>query len=198
MTDRLVTPDEVASLIGNIDASDANLVRLTDAVCAEAVRYCARKFFYGTDRVEICRGYGDDRIFLSDSPIAQLTEVRVDANRVFGDDTIVTISQFMVSAGYDDPRIWWPGNLFPDGNGVVQVKWSGGYYPTADSDPLHVPKVPEDLRAALIDEIVARVNRGGAEVLKTESIGSYSYERFDGRFSPSSKAVLESYRFRSA
>lgn len=199
MTDRIVTADDVATFLGNgADAADPSLLRLTDAVCAEVQRYCARKFLYVADRAEIVRGWGDDRIFLADAPIAVLTEVRVDSNRLFGADTIIPTSQFAVSAGYDDPRIWWPGNSFPDGNGVVKVTWSGGYYPTADTDPAHLPKMPEDLRSAIIDEIAARCMRGSSEKMKSESIGAYSYTRFDGRFSPSTQAILNAYRFRTA
>jgi hypothetical protein len=197
MTDRIVTVEEVAQILGDVPPDDANLTRLVDAVCAEASRYChplGRNFFYAVDRVDVVRGWGQDRVFLPNAPIMTLTEVRVDSSREFGDSTIIPISQFVIHAGYEDPRIWWPGYCFPDGVGTVQVKWTGGYYPGGDVDPAHLPHMPEDLRGVLIDEIVARCKRGPGEVMKSESIGAYSYDRFDGRWNANTKAVLNSYR----
>jgi hypothetical protein len=190
----LVTPDEVAAFLGSgVSASDPNLIRLTNAIIADAIRRTGRRFLFA-ERVEYAQGYGMDYLFVRESPIASLTEVRIDASGGFDDTTIIPLTEFFWNTSNDrDTRIWRKGKWFPEGPRVAMITYKAGWYPAADTDPTHVPLLPEDIRMAIIDEIAARSIRGATDLMKSERIGEYSYTRFDGTVSPATGAIFSSY-----
>lgn len=185
----LISGNDVAAAL-NLTSFDTNLSRIVAAVDAWAKRYCGRDFEFA-ERTEVVQGYGASVVFLRESPIAELIEVRIDSTGVFADDTIVPLSNFTFFA--DDRRsLYYIGGFFPESPRAVKVTYRGGYY--TDNDEAHTPQVPADLREALILEAAVRYQRGPSEKMKSETIGSYSYTRFDDAVSPDVKAMLRPYR----
>jgi hypothetical protein len=185
----LVTPEEAASFIGGeANAQDPTLVRLTAAVCSAVQKSCGRFFEYA-ERTDYVRGFGLDYVFLTDAPIAEIVEVRIDPTGLFAGGT-VPIDQFFFRPGEDDRRLWWRNGKFPEADIVARVTRRAGYQVTGDTQP----QLPADIKTVILDEIAARIQRGSAEVMKSETIGSYSYTRFDGAFNPQNLAWLRPYR----
>lgn len=183
----IVTKEEAAAFL-SVPAADVE--RITAAIDADVKRYCGRSFERKAI-VEYSRGYNSDVIFLRESPIEVITEVRVDASGLLGADTIVTdLTAFVV----EDQRLYYRGSFFPEGPRVARVTYTAGYWPATATDPTQVPKMPEDLRDAVLQLIAERHRQGVGERLKSESIGAYSFTRFDGDMNPAVKRVLRSYK----
>lgn len=186
----LITSEEVAAFAGV--ANDSTAQRITAAVIAWCERKTGRTF-ERKSRTAIVRGYGSSVIFLPERPIHQITEVRVDACGEFGADAIVTdLTKFLFDSA-EDSRVWWSDGYFPEGPRVAKVTFLAGYYDiTAAAE--NVPKVPQDLREALINEAAQRIKRNGAEKMKSASAGAYSYTRFDTEVDPAVQEVIRGYR----
>lgn len=196
MPDAIVTPEEVASFLGGAAyAEDPSLVRLTEAVNQHVQRVCGRTFLYA-ERTEIVRGYGVPYVFLRESPIAALVEVRIDCAGEFGEDTIVALDQFAfeTDVNRDSNILRWKDGRFPEAARAAQVTYSAGFHPIDFEGDLVTARMPQDLRTMIIDEICARAKRGSDEELKSASLGDYSFTRFDGVMNPSNRKILRSYR----
>ncbi len=105
----------------------------------------------------------------------------------------------------EDNRLVWHEGAFDNGSEVVRITYSGGYGaspPEAPSDP---PQMPADLKRAVIKIIASEYRNsnstvGTGEKFKSESIGAYSYTRFENDntnsfpYDPAVESVLDSYR----
>lgn len=177
----LVLDADVATALGV--AVDANLTRLNKAVDAHVKKFCGRTFERLVDRVEYVRGYYSDMVFLREDPVESITEVRIDPTAKFGADTIVTdLTAFWTEGN----RLYYRGGYFDEGPRVGKITLTSGYAAGA--------AMPADLTDVVIQLIAEKLNQGFSERLKSESIGSYSYTRFDGAITPAIRAVLNSYK----
>jgi len=186
----LITVQEVADVLG-VDASDAVLIRLVKSTDEWAKRSLGRRF----ERAEYTlypRGYGNQQIFLRESPIRSLIEIRVDPTGVFGDDTIVddlTPFKFDPDPDNDDPTItytgygyfrgpaWWP---FPELKNAIQVKVEAGWWPPSQTN--HTADVPEDLREKLIERAVIKFREAGDDLneeMQSVRSGDRSWTKFE-------------------
>jgi hypothetical protein len=178
----LITAAECANTLG-IAADDALLVRLVSSTDAWIKKSMGRKFERAVT-TEVVRGYGLNYVFLRESPIVALIEVRVDYwHGLFGDDTIVsdlTGFSFNTDPSLDDNRLWYVNMLaplaipspswgFPDAPRATQVTYEAGF----DAD------IPEDLREKLIERVCAKWKQGPDEEMKQESQGDRAWTKFD-------------------
>src|SRR6478672_8860190 len=185
----LITYAEVADLTGT-SATDALLIRTVNATDAWARRSFGRQF--ARDTYELYpRGFGRDTIWLRESPIRQLIEIRVDPYARFGDDTVISdLTQFRFSPDpFDDDNMVtfngcsynmgphrWP---FPEMARAIRVTVEAGWWMPDDPNPDHVCDLPEDLRDRLIERAVIRFKQGSDEEMKSVSQGDRSFTKFD-------------------
>jgi hypothetical protein len=195
----LVTVADVGALLGIADPSaDALLNLVVPAMDRWVKSRCGRTFEHGAF-VEFVAGYGDGRIYLRESPIAAVTEVRVDSRGVFGAETIIDPTNFVFDSTRDDARLFYIDNCFPEGPRTVKVSYTAGYYAYGDTTGGHVPTLPEDLHLAIIEEIVDRYQADNTpgERMKSETLGDYSYMRFDTTIDPRRRSVIDRYKRRA-
>lgn len=150
----IITAAEVATILG-VSATDPVLVALVAGANQYALTECRPRTFEKKDRVEYCRGFGLDFLFLRESPIASIAEVRVDSTGVFADDSIVAdLTLFAFNPDEDDPRLWYRGTAFPEGPRVVRVSYNAGYAAANGAAG------PDDLRAELLADVCAQFKLG--------------------------------------
>lgn len=184
----IINYTEAASAVGGSE-SDPTLQRVVRAIDADVKGFLAPRLLeWEPARDEVLRGYGTPTVFLQLWPVTRIAEVRVDATGVLGDDTIVEqiadiddltlgVARFAVRNG---ALTWLDGN-FPEGPETVSVLYAGGFWPADGTDdvPTHVPKMPEDIRDAALELFVERWSSRATGLMKSESIGGYSYTRDD-------------------
>jgi hypothetical protein len=191
----LITYDECADLLG-VSPTDTLLQRLVKSTDSWAKQRLGRQFERTTYTL-YPRGFGVSRIFLRESPIRQLIEIRIDPTGQFGDNTIVDIGQFAFNPDPfdDDPavtfigigwwgefrdsaaaglrRFWWP---FPELTNAIQVKVEAGWW--AADDTGHDSDLPGELREKLIERVAAKYKQGPNEEMQNERQGDYSWQKF--------------------
>lgn len=173
----LITVAEAAAFL-DADASDTTLIRLTATADAFVKGWCGRAFERTVGNVETLQGWGTDTVFLRESPVETITEVRIDWAGVFGADTIQSdLTQFVADAH----RLVYLNGRFPEGRRVVKVTTTAGYA-TAD--------IPQDLRAVTLEIVAEMFRRGPAEKLASEKAGT----RFMSVLAPSQAVVLNRYK----
>jgi hypothetical protein len=168
----LITTSEVATLLGV--TADANLTRIVAAV-QEDFRRATGRTFERVERTEYVQGFGPriDYVFLREAPIAEVTEVRLDSSGVLGAETAVDdLTAFVFDSTADDFRLTYIAGYFAEGRRVARVTYTAGYYSHDDPDAENVPKLPQDLRDGLIEEVVARWRRGTNEQMQAENVSS--------------------------
>lgn len=175
----LIKDTEVAALL-NVPL-DAQITNATNAVNADVLRGTARTF-ERKSRVVTLAGYGLDYLFLPEAPIFSVTEVRIDASGKFDDSSIISdLTQFHFETSEEsrdfDFRLFWSGGYFPEGPRTSRITLDCGYYPADDPNESHQPRVPEDLRQAMIVEAAQRARRGAGEKYQSASLGDFSYTR---------------------
>lgn len=191
--DPIVTSSEIASELGI--TNDLALGRITAAANEFVRNYCARDFTYAA-RTERVRGTGHPVIFLREEPVEAITEVRIDRFGAFGADTIVEdLGCFAVEGN----RLIYINGYFPEawrGHSTVQVTYAAGYRPAGNVAAAlqEKPALPEQLREAVFLLVGERVSRGNGELMKSESMGSYSYTRFEGSLTPVVRGLLRKFK----
>lgn len=169
----IITVAEAADWLKDVTlATDAQFQRLVAAADAFVKHYCARDF-ERAERTEYPRSHGGSILWLREKPIAAVAEIRIDPTHQLAVDSAIELTDVV----YEDDRVYLLG-YWPEGSHVVMVTYTGGYWPASDTDPLHIPKMPEDLREVTLDLVARAQRRGSTEVMQSESLGSYSYTRF--------------------
>lgn len=181
----LISASDCADLLG-ILPTDKLLVRLVASTDAWIKRSLGRTFERDV-RTEFVRGYGVDYVYVRESPIIEITEVRIDPCGKFSDSTIVTdLTRFTFDPDplNDDNRVFYAGgregfqlghgyyagaNWFPEGERVAQITYEAGF----DDD------IPVDLSEQLIERVAAKYKQGPDEEMKTERQGDRSWEKFE-------------------
>ncbi len=177
----LITAAEVATPL-SVSPTDANLVRIVKATDAWAKRSLGRQFERATYELRP-RGYGRDHpVFLCESPIRELTEVRVDRDGKFGSDTIVDLAEFSFNSDpfADDCKLRYIDGYFPEGSNTVRVTLVAGWWPADDAG--HTCDLPDDLRELLIERAAIKYREGGdtiGEEMQSTGAGDRSWTKFE-------------------
>jgi hypothetical protein len=178
----LITYAEVADLAG-ASPSDAFLMRTVKATDTWAKKRLGRSFERAT-YILYPRGFGGYTIWLRESPIRHITEIRIDPPGVFGDDSIVTdlsLFTFNPDSFADDSKLTYMGRAsrrwpFPEISNAIRVTCEAGWWPADDPD--HDCDVPEDLRERLVERAVVRFKQGADEETQSVSQGDRSTTKF--------------------
>jgi hypothetical protein len=153
----LVTFEEVKAALPYIEDTDETMVALLiNEACARANRY-TRRTLESKVHEEILDGNGKDFVVLSNWPVTDFDEVRLDLERQFGDDTIVDPGDYSVDTVNALVRFVYD---LPDRPGCVKVKYTAGYV-----------TVPYDLKGAIIDIVALLWKRrtGGGIGIKSQA-----------------------------
>lgn len=165
----LITAAEVADTLGGLSPTDTLLVSVVNDTDAWAKRALGRNFERKT-YTETVRGYGHPYVFLRESPIRALTEVRIDPFGVFADDTVIDdLASFTFDAdpNHDNSKLSWAGLFgvdlpayvmsgyvsaawlpFSESARAAQVTYEAGWWPA--DDQVNTPDLPSDLRGRLV------------------------------------------------
>lgn len=190
----LVTHADAAAYAGVAD--DPAFKRLHLAVEKGLKRYCGREFEQAT-YTEIVAGYGHATVFLRETPIHEITEVRIDASGAFGEDTALDADALALMwwAGPNRNSVEYRGGWFPEGRRVARFVYSAGYFPTTEEDPELAPFIiPEDLQELVLELVKLRVTTGGTERFASESFGSHSFSRFAAGVDPVLRAEINRWK----
>jgi hypothetical protein len=182
----IVTYDAAAKRIGE------NSVNLAFRECVDTadrvIKTRLGRELDGGTYTEYLRGFGGRIAFAKEDPIVSITELRVDWSGTLGDDTVVDLT----GTFFDANRIYYPVG-FPDGPRVARIVYVAGF---SDTDPTF-QKFPADLKGVamrLIMRMWKQSSSGAGEEFKSETLGEYSYARFDDAFSDADRAVLDAYK----
>jgi hypothetical protein len=199
-----------AAVGGTANDADPNFRRIVFAANQSVCSDCRRTFErLGLDsnsnrltRVEYPRGYGSDMVWLKEDPVRSIVEVRVDRYGAFDEGTILDPSAYVLTPGgghvpatirLATPCLSWSLRYFPEGVRVVQVTYDGGYDPRNEQQVPTELEMPDDIRDEVIRRIARRWSRGTAEVMKSETMGAYSYTRMDSA-DEDERRVIRKYR----
>lgn len=183
----LVTNAEAAAACGEPGkATDAEFISMVAGIDAYVRTWLGRDFV-SAERTERTQGYGA-RLFLRESPITAVAEIRLDETGLFAAESIIAdLTPFTWDA--NDPErneLFYTGgsNYFPAAPRSVQVKYTGGY-----------TTLPEDLRRGLLRMIQVAYRQGSREVFSNVSeAGGSSFTRFEKGFDPLTRALLLNYK----
>lgn len=191
----LITAAECATLLG-VASTDVDLVRLVSAINTDAVRSIGRTF-ERKERAEYVSGYGLDYVFVREPPILSISEVVVYASPS-DTGTSVDIDQFIWDDAWqaDDSKVTWVTGFFGEQQRAARITYVGGFYATDDTDPDHLPRVPDDLRSAMIDRVIVQFKLGVDATLGASSFsqGDQSLSRTDDPTVKALAAVYARYR----
>jgi hypothetical protein len=187
----IITASEAADTLG-VSSTDTRLVSLVKSTSEWAQQQLGRLFVRDTYVLKP-RGFGGEVIWLRESPIRRLIEIRVDITGQFGDNTIVAdLTQFRFNTDpFEDKNTlryngagWWGTDPdygrwrwpFPEASEAIQVTLEAGWW--AADDPDHESDLPADLREKLVERVCAKYRQGGDEELKSMSQGDRSESKF--------------------
>lgn len=162
----LITFAEVGEALG-VSPTDAQLIRAVKSTDQWARQNLGRQFKRDTYTL-YPRGYGRNVIWIRESPVRAITEIRIDPYGRFGDDTIVTdLTRFRWNPDpFDDDnkieffgggwfgnhssigRWWWP---FPELTNAIKITVEAGWWLPDDEGHADDYDLPEDLREKLIE-----------------------------------------------
>lgn len=173
----IVSYADAATFVGDAAlATDAAFQAAHDAAEGFVRLYCRRQFDFARYTVRLIGG--DQWSVTLPENIITLVEVRLDRYGEFDSSTIADLPRFMI----DGRTLTSLDTIMPLGPwgraaSTVQVVFDGGYYDVDDVDPLHVPKMPADLRRAVMKITASEWRGGSGERFKSETLGEYSYTR---------------------
>lgn len=178
----IVTQQEAADFFDDPLFTEPQQQMFVSAADAFVKRYCGRPFERGT-YTEIIALNGNAAYTSED--ITSIGDVYADQFQQWGSETLVDPANVTV----DGNRIifgagYWPPNYYSGyyagagaGEKVVKVTYTGGFWPWDDPDPLHVPKIPDDLRFATLRIVMTNRERGVRQFYESEVFKHYSYDR---------------------
>lgn len=165
----LITTAEVADTLPGLSLTDSLLVDIVADSDSWVKRSLGRNFERQT-YTEVVRGEGHPYVFLRESPIWEIVEVRIDPYGVFGADTIVSdLTQFAFDPdpNHDSSKLMWTGSYgvdlpayvtsgyvaaswlpFPECARAAQITHKAGWW--AADDPENASDLPYDLRGRVV------------------------------------------------
>ncbi len=152
----LITWELAKSLLNLLDEDQEKVEFLINGASEQAERITGRLLGYRTFD-DYLPGNGSNKLFLPLFPVYQITDIRIDPDRVFGDDTIVTDYDLENTTGI----IYLFDSVFPDSRKSIKIQYSGGYSkaPSGGESP-----VPADLQSAILE--IVKWNFGRFQGLK--------------------------------
>ena len=146
----LITWAFAKSMLDYDDEDQVKAEFLINAASIRASKIAGRKLSYISNE-DYFQGTGTDTLLLSLFPVNKLNELRIDASRVFGDDTIVTEYEVDEDAGI----LHLLDSVFPEGRKTVKIIYTTGYSKEPGVDLI---ETPSDLQSAILE--IVRWNWG--------------------------------------
>lgn len=169
-------------------SEDTFLEFLVNRASKLAASYCGRSFV-SASRTEYHDGDEQDLLLLIVYPVASVASIYDDPTRVFGADTLVATTDYIVEEEGGMVRLWNQKSRFFKGRGNVKVTYTAGY--TAGSD------VPADLEHAVLLILMYMYKRQYQDQkigISSESIGDRN-TTFENVDVPKAAAkILDNYR----
>lgn len=192
----MISLDRLITIIGVTDQADVPLIEdMRDAAIAFIESQTNRYFGPVTSHTEWLRGNGTRSLWLSASPILEdpLTITVTEYTHAGATGSVVVEDG---STGFSIRNHGTETELVRLGGGGV---WTNGYdYAVTYSRGYADDQGPKDIEHVLIELVRNRYNSEGAEVMKSETIGGYSYTRFDagdlGALPAADQAVIDAHR----
>jgi hypothetical protein len=175
----LVTWATAKARLGLVDADQDQTVFLINSASRKANDY-ARRHLAAADYVVRLDGSGRPTLVLPQYPVNSITDVRIDPDRGFGVDTVVTdyVSYDSVGVLYRTSGRW------PRGRQVIQVTYNAGY-----------SHVPEDLQEAVLEAVAWSLRRIASNQIGTRSLsGDGMTAEYELTIPTNAQRVFESYR----
>ena len=173
-----------------IDAADSDHDDLLDSLIAyasERIESHCRRAFASAEVTEYLDGPGTSRLVLARRPVTALAGVYEDADRDFGEDTVIPDDELAL---YPETGVVERVNgIFPRGTRNVKVEYTGGY-----------AAIPDDVAIACVKLAAAWYAhaRTGADGVASETLGGYSAE-YSARALPADvEGALAPYRDHTA
>ena len=171
----------------NITASehDVELLRLIPAVDAFVNQHCVRTIEQATVTEKHSSRKGQSRLILKQPPVASITSIHDDPDRVYGSGTILTANTDYVLENPEAGIVIFDEHSTKGGIHNLQVIYVGGFSP-----------VPKDLEQAAIELVwLARMKGDQALLgLQSKSIADGSVQVLKTDWPAGVKAILDSYR----
>jgi len=110
------------------DNTQNTMLELYINAASQAIEtYCDRKFkIPSSSYVEYHDGGGMDYILPRQYPVTEITDIRIDQERVFGTDTIVDATEYEAA---DEGQTITSDRIFPTGRQNVRLTYKAGYDP---------------------------------------------------------------------
>lgn len=156
------------------DPNDPKFQLDVAAVNETIVNYCDRNFDRAT-YTEVLSGFGSNRLRVSHYPLASITSLWIDPYGEFAAGSLVSdLTRYVVGGDNESNVIISLDSWFWRGSRTAKVTYVAGYWPADDPDPLHVPKMPSDLRRAAAKMIAFMQSEGFKKNVASMSLGAYS------------------------
>lgn len=146
----LITWELAKSMLGYEEDDKAQAEFLINTASIRASKIAGRKLSFISHDAYFS-GTGTDTLLLTLFPVNKLTELRIDASRVFGDDTIITDYDIDMDAGI----LHLIDSIYPEGRKTVKIQYTTGYSLVSGVDLI---ETPSDLQEAILE--IVRWNWG--------------------------------------
>ena len=141
----LITWELAESLLQYVPEDQGTVEFLINGASQQAERIAGRPLAYRTIDGYM-PGNGSEMLFLPLFPVFQVVDLRVDPDRVFGDDTVIADYDLDSDAGI----VYLFDSVFPAGRKTVKIQYSGGYNRDSAGDG---EAVPTDLQSAILEVV---------------------------------------------
>ena len=186
MAQTLITADDVMEY-GNLDneALRVRIVLLIDSVLAAAEEYCDRKFS-NAQFTEYFDAYGQPSVLVANPPMTALASVTVDAQYSARSlDTAANVLWLDEYKRKGEVTVYKAESGLSGGEAGAKVIYNGGYTSIT---------IPSDLKTALMDEVLFRLNDRAVGVANQAADGaSVNYAERNG-FAAAVTDVLDRHR----
>lgn len=187
----LLTLDEAkAYLKVDSDTGDAMLGILINATSQWVKNYLNRNFV-STSHTEYYNGDGSDILMLKNIPIVSVTTIHDDTDRVYGSDTLVSATNYIVMKESGFIKAWDLYGSWTPGTANIKAVYTAGYT-TGDAGTM-----PYDLRLAVLRILDHQWRQGFTHRrldVSSESIGDQTTTFRNDGMPVDALKILEQYR----
>ncbi len=141
----LVTWEAAKAFLGLADADESDVTFLINSI-SERVKRLTGRVFVEDDYEEYIEGFGDNVIRLAQYPVTEVTALKIDSSRQFGDSTALTSTEYLLEAESGVIRLY--SRVTPRAPGVIYCDYSAGY-----------EIVPEHIQEAVFETISWNLGR---------------------------------------
>ena len=159
LNDNALITWEFAKSMLNLEDADQTKTEFYINAISKRVENITGRTFYARDITEYPKGHGDNTIMLKEYPVNSITSLHLDADREFGDSTVVDSDDYHLEE--DTGTITLFETTTTAGVKTIKVVYNAGF-----------STIPEDLQQAVIESIQYNMSRFNS--------GSVGFENLSG------------------